>query len=72
MNKQFASERLERVRDIFIFSCYTGLAYIDVKNLRTTDIRTSFDDGLWIMGKREKTGISYHVPLLEIPKQLTQ
>ena len=70
MNKQFASERLERVRDIFIFSCYTGLAYIDVKNLRTTDIRTSFDDGLWIMGKREKTGISYHVPLLEIPKQL--
>lgn len=70
MNKQFVSERLERVRDIFIFSCYTGLAYIDVKNLRTTDIRTSFDDGLWIMGKREKTGISYHVPLLDIPKQL--
>ena len=45
MNKQFASERLERVRDIFIFNCYTGLAYIDVKNLRTTDIRTYYEIG---------------------------
>ena len=34
MQKSFNSERLERVRDIFIFSCYTGLAYIDIKNLR--------------------------------------
>lgn len=32
-NKEFESLRLEQVRDIFIFSCYTGLAYIDVYNL---------------------------------------
>jgi hypothetical protein len=37
-----------------VFSCYSGLAYIDVKNLRETNIRTSFDGGVWIMGKREK------------------
>lgn len=70
MRKKFASERLERVRDIFIFSCYTGLAYIDVKNLRQANIRTSFDDGLWVMGKREKTGVNYNVPLLDVPKQI--
>jgi len=72
MQKKFASERLERVRDIFIFSCFTGLAYIDVKNLRKSNIRTSFDDGLWVMGKREKTGVNYNVPLLEVPKQIIE
>lgn len=70
MHKKFASERLERIRDIFIFSCFTGLAYIDVKNLRQSNIRTSFDDGLWVMGKREKTGVNYNVPLLDVPKQI--
>jgi len=72
MQKEFATERLERVRDIFIFSCLTGLAYIDVKNLRTNNIRTSFDGGLWVMGKREKTGVSYNVPLLDIPKRIIE
>ena len=70
MCKKFSSERLERVRDIFIFSCFTGLAYIDVKNLRQSNIRTSFDDGLWVTGKREKTGVNYNVPLLDVPKQI--
>lgn len=70
MQKKFTTDRLERVRDIFIFSCFTGLAYIDVKNLRKNNIRTSFDEGLWVMGKREKTGVSYKVPLLEVPKQI--
>lgn len=45
--------RLDRVRDIFIFSCFTGLAYIDVKGLSKTDTRTGFGGRLWIMGKRE-------------------
>lgn len=72
MRKKFASERLERVRDIFIFSCFTGLAYIDVKNLRQSNIRTSFDDGLWIMGKREKTGVNFNVPLLEVAKEIVE
>lgn len=70
IQKTFATKRLEHVRDIFIFSCYTGLAYIDVKNLRETSIRTSFDGNLWIMGKREKTGVNFNVPLLDIPKQI--
>ena len=72
INKRFTSERLERVRDIFIFSCFSGLAYIDVKNLRRENIRTSFDGGLWIIGKREKTGVSYNVPLLDVPKRIIE
>ncbi|MDR0420436.1 MAG: tyrosine-type recombinase/integrase [Prevotellaceae bacterium] len=72
IQRKFATERLERVRDIFIFSCFTGLAYIDVKNLRQSNIRTSFDDGLWVMGKREKTGVNYNVPLLDVPKQIIE
>ena len=72
MKKQFSSERLERVRDIFIFSCYTGLSYIDVKGLDESNIRISFDNNLWIMGKREKTGTSYNIPLLDIPKQIIE
>ncbi|KGN92772.1 site-specific recombinase XerD [Bacteroides heparinolyticus] len=72
MQKEFTTERLEKVRDIFIFSCFTGLAYIDVKNLRQSNIRTSFDDRLWVMGKREKTGVSFSVPLLDIPKKIIE
>lgn len=70
MAKKFSTKRLDQVRDIFIFSCFCGLAYIDVKNLRENNIRTSFDDKLWIMGKREKTGVSFTIPLLDIPKKM--
>lgn len=70
MNKDFGSDRLNQVRDIFIFSCYTGLAYVDVSQLVYNDIRESFDKNLWIMTKREKTNIDVNVPLLDIPKQI--
>lgn len=70
MAKQFATKRLEKVRDIFIFSCFCGLAYIDVKKLRKENIRTSFDGNLWIMGKREKTDVSFSIPLLDVPKRI--
>ena len=70
MDKKFATKRLEQVRDIFVFSCFCGLAYIDVKNLRETNIRKAFDGSLWIMGKREKTGVHFNIPLLDIPKKI--
>lgn len=50
--------------------CFTGLAYIDVKNLTQDNIRTSFDGNLWIMTKRQKTDIKVDVPLLKIPKMI--
>lgn len=64
------SERLEHVRDLFLFSCFCGLAYIDVAGLRKEHIRKSFDGNLWIMTKRVKTGIDVNVPLLDIPKMI--
>jgi site-specific recombinase XerD len=70
INQKFTAEHLEKVRDIFVFCCFTGLSYIDVKRLTQDDIKTSFDGGLWIMGKRRKTDVGYNVPLLEIPKKI--
>ena len=53
-NKEFSSERLERMRDIFLFSCYTGLAYIDVKTLTTDNLVQKADGKWWIVTKRTK------------------
>lgn len=72
MEKRFPTKRLEQVRDIFVFSCFCGLAYIDVKKLRKENIRTSFDGNLWIIGKREKTDVTFSIPLLDIPKRILE
>ncbi len=64
-NKEFSIERLSLVRDIFVFSCYTGLAYVDVGNLKKSNIIKSGKDGeTWIITKRQKTGTPQRVPLL--------
>jgi len=70
LKKQFTTKRLELVRDIFIFSCFTGLSYIDVKNLTDKNIRTSFDTNLWIMTKRQKTKVESNILLLDVPKMI--
>ena len=72
LKKQFAIKRLELVRDIFVFSCFTGLAYIDVKNLTDKEIRTSFDGKLWIMTKRQKTNVQSNILLLDVPKMILE
>lgn len=53
-NKKFNTERLSIVRDIFVFQCYTGLSYIDVKQLKYTKIKEESDGSLWIMSNRQK------------------
>ena len=65
--KKFPSARLSQVRDIFIFSCYTGLAYVDIFELTEDKIRKAFDGHLWIMTKRQKTDVNTNVRLLDIP-----
>lgn len=54
-NKSFEVERITRVRDFFLFSCYTGLAYADVEKLRRSEITSGVDGGKWIFSKRRKT-----------------
>lgn len=67
-NKSFAADRLSNVRDIFLFSCYTGLAYVDVSKLRRTQIVIGIDGEKWIMTNRQKTDAPTRLPLL--PKAL--
>jgi hypothetical protein len=54
MQKKFSIKRLEQVRDIFVFSCFTGLAYVDVRNLRAEDITTSFDENSGLLRNVKK------------------
>lgn len=60
----FSTDRLNVVRDVFVFQCYTGLAYIDVYQLKKTDIKVGVDKQAWIMSERQKTGSATNVPLL--------
>lgn len=66
------SKRIAQVRDVFLFACYTGLAYIDLKLLRDDNIRTSFDGNQWIMTHRHKTDTPVNVPILDIPMELIE
>ena len=56
--------RLTQVRDIFLFSCYTGLAYADVKKRRTSEVVWSVDGEKWLMVRRQKTDTFSCIPLL--------
>ena len=60
----FSQPRLQQVKDWFVFSCYTGLAYNEIKNLKKQHIVKGFDGMLWIEMKREKTKKNIAVPIL--------
>lgn len=62
--KKFKNPRMDLVRDLFVFSCYTGLSYIDVANLKNENIVIGEDDELWISTERNKTMLPVKVPLL--------
>lgn len=69
ISKRFDVKRLEHVRDIFVFSCFTGLAYIDVSNLTDANIVTIGGTD-WIMTKRQKTSITENVPILDVAREI--
>ena len=69
MQKDFEIPRLEMVRDVFIFSCFFGLAYIDVAHLTQENIIT-LDNRPWIIINRQKTNVQSNIPLLEIPQMI--
>ena len=70
--KKFSIERLERVRDYFLFSSYTGLAFIDLKNLKWANIQKGLDGELWIDTKRVKTGTDSIIPLMGLPLSIIE
>lgn len=63
-NTEFKSERLQKIKDCFVFSCYTGLSYIDVKELTTNNIVKGIDNNYWIYTNREKTEEPVRIPIL--------
>jgi site-specific recombinase XerD len=68
--KEFRTKRLNQVRDIFLFSCYTGLAYADVKKLTKSEIVIGIDGGKWIYTHRKKTDSVSHIPLLPMSQAI--
>lgn len=71
-NKRFSSDRLTLVKDIFIFSCYTGLAYVDVRGLKKDHIGIGIDGQKWIFKNRQKTDTKSKIPVLPIAQEIIQ
>ena len=70
LKKQFVSDRLTHVRDVFVFCCFTGLAFIDIKQLRREDLTVGSNGEMVIRKQRQKSGVFYNVPLLPIARQI--
>lgn len=65
----FTQSRLQFIKDLFVFSCYTGLPYRELMDLKRSNITKGFDGNLWIKMNREKTSRELSIPLL--PKALS-
>ncbi|MEO1486391.1 MAG: site-specific integrase [Bacteroidota bacterium] len=68
----FRGAGYEKVKDVFLFSCYTGLSYIDVKELKSHQLVLGIEGNLWIHTKREKTNETVKIPLLPKPKMILE
>lgn len=64
------SNRLYLVRDLFLFSCYTGISYGDMCRLIVENLETAEDGTIWIKAVREKTGMEFEIPLLDLPQHV--
>lgn len=64
--KHFKIQRLELVKDLFLFQCYTGLAFADMEKLKGRDITTGIDGNKWIISYRRKTDVRSAIPLLPV------
>ena len=67
MTTPLPSSRLYLVRDLFLFSCYTGISYGDMCRLTAANLETSEDGTTWIKATREKTNVEFEIPLLDLP-----
>jgi integrase len=62
--KAISSKRLEFIRDLFVFSCYTGLSYVDAVNLSVSSLILGIDGQKWISTRRKKTNTPLKIPVL--------
>ena len=66
----FRGEGVEGTKDVFLFACYTGLSYIDVKSLATDDLIRGIDGNDWLYLERTKTSVSLRIPLLPKAREI--
>lgn len=72
IDKKLPILRLDQVRDIFIFCCYTGLAYSDVKKLTNNNLVKGIDGEMWVRFNRTKTDTRSNIPLLSTPLRILE
>lgn len=72
ISKDFSVERLDLVKDMFLFSCFTGLAYSDLVKLTRTDVAIGIDREVWIQTTRTKTDTLSRIPLLPHALQILE
>ncbi len=72
IDKELRIERLDQVRDIFIFCCFTGLSYADVKKLTKDDVVIGVDGKNWIKTRRTKTDTRSNIPILPIAQTIIE
>ena len=72
MRTPIASKILCHIRDMFVFSTFTGLAYADLRNLSERHIYKERNGSMWIRIKRQKTGTECNIQLLDIPIQILE
>ena len=72
MDGKLKNAKQELYRDLFVFCIFTGLSFSDMRNLSEENIRTYFDEHLWISISRQKTGVQSNIRLLDIPKKILE
>ncbi len=70
MTTPLSTPRLYLVRDLFLFSCYTGISYGDLCRLTAANLETAEDGTVWIKATREKTNVEFDIPLLNLPRHI--
>ena len=71
-NKQIDIDRLAKIRDLFVFECYTGLAFTDLKTLEDKNFVTDENGKKWIVKKRHKTNIVSTIPLMPVALEILE
>jgi site-specific recombinase XerD len=72
IQREITIKRVAQVRDIFVFCCYTGLAFVDVQSLCSKDIESDSDGNIWIRKQRHKSKQWAHIFLLPLAKSILE
>lgn len=72
ISRDIKNDRLNLVKDIFTFSCFTGLSYAEVKKLSEKEVVIGFDGKRWIKTKRTKTKSKCSIPILPVAEAILE